>query len=131
MSLQEQRNKAREQNKHNKAFLDGFNQYLGDDWKLTYKSTTEKCGSARIKRMTIKVECGLYGVMYRLPNIDEVQTFNYYTFGTTLKHFNNYDNPLRKTFLSKFDEYSDVMILKQKLNKELTENKKQERKMKI
>lgn len=131
MSLQEQRNKAKEQNKHNKAFLDGFNQYLGEDWKITYKSTTEKCGSTRVKRMTIKVECGIYGVMFRLPNIDEVQTFDYYTFGVVLRAFHNCDDPLRSQFLDKFNEYSDVMILKQNLTKELKENKQQTRKVKI
>lgn len=131
MSLQEQRNRAKAQNKHNKAFLDGFNQYLGDDWKLTYKNTTEKCGSATVRRMTIKVECGIYGVMFRLPNIDEVQTFNYHTFGVVLRAFHNCDDPLRNQFLDKFNEYSDVMILKQKLENDLKQTNNQDRRIKL
>ncbi|MDD2820473.1 MAG: hypothetical protein PHW29_04345 [Flavobacterium sp.] len=131
MSLQEQRNKAKEQNKHNKAFLEGFQNYLGDSWKVIYKSTTEKWGTTRIRKMTLRVECGLFGVIFRIPNLDTVQNFELHTFELVLKHFNNCDDPVRKTFLKKFNEYKDVMLLKNKLENELKEGKPRERKMKI
>lgn len=134
MSLQEQRNKAKEQNKHNKKFIEEFNEYLGKEWNIIYKNTTEKFGSNRIRKMTLRVEYGTFGkfsFIFRIPNIDEVQTFNYHTFGTTLRAFHNCEDPLRKLFLDKFYEYREVIILKEKLEEELPKTKQKERKVKI
>ena len=120
MGLQDQRNQARDRNKINKKFIQGLQDFMGNDWKLQYKCTSKKLGSGYLYNMYVRIENNSYYCFLHFPDF-RLSAFDVNTFDTYLRHFNNMtSNGIRKDFYEKFLKYKEVINLYDNLEIRLT-----------
>jgi hypothetical protein len=135
MTLQEERNEARERNKKNKLFLKGLQSFLGESWELTYKPQKNKIGLTYHRHINVRIEteidginiyCHLYFPDFRL------EPFNVNNFDIYIKRFNNVENAgIRKLFYEHFSKYKAIVNLHDNLETGLTKKEEKKKAIKV